>query len=71
MKVKELKEMLQQYPEDMEILNGRCSDYEIIEVNEWSVVRGVDKNGWVMRSHPTMSKENKAKEKSYLALEGN
>ena len=40
MKVKELKEMLQQYPEDMEILNGRCSDYEIIEVNEWSVVRG-------------------------------
>lgn len=71
MNVGQLKKMLEQYPEDMEILNGRCSDYEIISEDEWSVVQGVAKEGWVMRSHPTMSAENKSQEKSYLYLSGN
>lgn len=71
MNVKDLKKMLEKYPDDMEILNGRCSDYELITEDEWAVVKGVDKDGWVMRSHPTMSKENKANEKEYLRLEGN
>jgi hypothetical protein len=69
--VGELKALLAQYPDSMRIVNGRCSDYEIISANEWSVVQGVDKNGWVMRSHPTMSAENKAAEESFLYLEGN
>lgn len=71
MKVIDLKRMLDKYPDDMEILNGRYSDYALISEDEWSVVKGVDKDGWVMRSHPTMSEENKAKEKEYLYLEGN
>lgn len=71
MKVIELRKMLEKYPDDMEILNGWYSDYALISADEWSVVTGVDKDGWVMRSHPTMSEENKAKEKEYLYLEGN
>ena len=71
MNVGQLKKMLEQYPDDMEILNRRYSDYQIISEGEWHVVQGVEKDGWVMRSHPTMSEENKRKEKSYLYLEGN
>ncbi len=71
MNVGDLKKMLENYPDDMEILNGRCSDYCIISTDEWSVVSGVEKNGWVMRSHTTMSEENKSNEKSYLYLQGN
>ena len=76
MNVGELKKMLEQYPDDMEVLNGRCSDYAIVQESEWRVVMGVPhgnswRDGWVMRSHPTMSAENKAKEKAYLYLEGN
>jgi hypothetical protein len=71
MNVGELKKMLEQHPDDMEILNGRYSDYEIISEDEWSVVSGVANGGWVMRSHPTMSEENKRKEKQYLYLVGN
>lgn len=32
MTVKELKIMLDKYPDDMEVLNSRCSDYDTIEV---------------------------------------
>jgi len=77
MTVLELKKMLDKYPDDMEILNSRHSDYEIISEDEWSVIKGVDRkdsgwnDGWVMRSHPTMSEENKKNEKEYLYLEGN
>jgi hypothetical protein len=49
----------------------RGSDLEIIKEDEWEVVKGVEQDDWVMRSHPTMSEENKAKEKEYLALDGN
>ena len=71
MTVGELKKMLERYPDDMEIVNERYSDYEIIREDDWSVVRGVEHGGWVMRSHSTMSAKNKAKEKPYLHLTGN
>ena len=73
MNVSELKRMLNKYPDDMEILNGRYSDYELIKEDEWTVIKAVLQAdaGYVMRSHPTMSEENKAKEKEYLYLEGN
>lgn len=71
MNVGELKRMLEQYPDDMEILNGRCSDYALVQEYEWRVVKAVPQGQFVMRSHPTMSPENKAKEKEYLYLEGN
>ena len=57
--------------DDMEIVNGRYSDYMIISEEEWSVIKGVDKKGWVMRSHPRMGEKNKEKEKEYLYLKGN
>lgn len=72
MNVGDLKKMLEQYPDEMEILNERCSDYQLISESEWKVVKGVLNPGcWVMRSHPTMSEDNKSKEKEYLFLEGN
>jgi len=71
MTVLELKKMLGKYPDDMEVVNMRCSDWDVIIENEWSVIDGVEKEHWVMRSHPTMSEENKLKEKKYLALMGN
>jgi hypothetical protein len=71
MNVKELKDLLNKYPDDMVILNTRYSDYQIVSESDWTVIKGVDNNGWVMRSHPTMSDENKLKERSYLHLAGN
>lgn len=71
MNVCELKKFLDDYPDDMVIVNGRYSDYEIIQPGDFSIIHGVEKDGWVMRSHPTMSAENKANLKSYLYLEGN
>ncbi len=71
MTVKELREFLSKYPDNLEIVNGRCSDYEIISEDEWSIIKGVPKQGWVMTSHLTMSEENKKEEKEYLALAGN
>ena len=75
MNVGELKKTLEKYPNDMEIINSRHSDYEIVLEEDWEVVQGVENgwNGlsfWVMRSHPTMSEENKRREKSYLCLSG-
>lgn len=71
MTVKELKQMLDKYPDDMEILNGRCSDYSLIKEDEWSVVEGVKKDCWVMRAHRTMSDAEKLQVKKFLYLEGN
>lgn len=72
MNVGDLRKMLEKYPDDMEILNERCSDYDLVEESEWSVVKAVPTgNGWLMRSHPTMSEENKRNEKEYLHLAGN
>lgn len=72
MTVEELIKMLKKYPKDMQIINSRYSDYELIEEDEWSIVEAVpDPAGWLMRSHPTMSDENKANAKRYLHLQGN
>lgn len=72
MNVKQLREMLEGYPDNMEIISDRFSDYQVISDGVLRVVAGVANTGeWIMRSHPTMSAENKAKEKQYLLLEGN
>lgn len=71
MTVGDLKKMLDKYPDDMEILNERMSDYSIVTECEWGIVKAVPKNDYVMRSHPTMSDENKRLEKEYLHLDGN
>ena len=71
MNVAQLKLMLNKYPDAMEIINERCSDYDLVKEDEWSVVKGVDKDGYIMRSHETMSDENKKNMKEYLLLKGN
>lgn len=57
MNVGELKKMLEQYPDDMEILNDRHSDYDLVTLEDWSVVKAVPRDYYWMRSHPTMSVE--------------
>lgn len=71
MNVKELRHALEQYPDDMEVLYSCCSDYERMEADDIGVVKAVDQNGYWMRSHPTMSADNKAREKEYLLFPGN
>ncbi len=71
MNVGELKKMLDKYPDDMEVINQRYSDYDLVTEDEWHVVKAVDKRGYVMRPHPTMSHENELAQKDYLLLGGN
>ena len=71
MNVKELRELLSQHPDDMEVLYKACSDYNHLDSVEIETVKAVDNNDWLMRSHPTMSQENKDKEKTYLLFPGN
>ena len=71
MNVKELKELLAEHPDDLEILFQCFSDYSRMCAEDIEVVKAVDKGEWLMRGHPTMSQENKDKEKAYLLLPGN
>jgi len=69
--VKELKEILAQYPDDMEILYRLYSDYEMLNADDISVVEAVDQNGYWMRTHPTMSADNQSRKSTYLLFPGN
>jgi len=71
MTVLELKKMLENYPDNMEIITDRFSDYTIVEEEEFKIVKAVLRDHWLMRSHPTMSEEDKLLEKEYLHLDGN
>ena len=71
MNVCEMREMLAKYPDNMELIVDRFSDYTNILENEWSVVKAVPTEYGFMRSHETMSDENKKNEHEYLHLEGN
>lgn len=72
MNVGELKKLLEQYPDNMEVLYCCHSDYARMEVDDVYPVEAVMKSGdWAMRSHPTMSEENKAQAKTYLLFPGN
>ena len=71
MTVFDLKKMLEKYPDNMEIICDRFSDYTFIKKDEWTVVSAVPQEYGAMRSHKTMSEENKKNEKLYLHLEGN
>lgn len=68
MTVGELIKMFETYPDEMEIVTEKHSDYALI--SECEIIKGVDMDGWVMESHQTMSQENKKKEKKYLYLSG-
>ncbi len=70
--VKDLKDILSNLPEEMELIEIRYSDYESMRPELWEVVKGVDNNGqYIMSSHETMSEAHKAREKEYLLFKGN
>lgn len=57
MNVKELIAELQELPEDLIVVASSCSDYAEVE---GAVVHDVVCKSWYfMRTHPTMSKEDK------------
>lgn len=66
MNVKELRSLLEKYPDDMDVVCEKYSDYDLVTDDE--IIKGVDKTGFIMRSHLTMSEENKKAEKEYLVL---
>lgn len=68
MNVKQLKELLSKYPEDMTVLHSQHSDYVEVDDDFICIKNAVNMSSWFMRSHPTMSDENVKKEKQYLIL---
>lgn len=71
MNVGELKKVLEKYPDDMTVLYRLHSDWEFMKEDDITHSQGVPNHIWVMRSHPTMSEQNKAKEQSFLVFPGN
>lgn len=71
MNVGELKKLLEKYPDDMTVLKIMYSDYCELEAGDFSVEKAVPQTSYFMRSHPTMSEANKAKEAEFLVLVGN
>lgn len=67
MNVKELKELLQKFPDDMEIVYNCHSDFSPYD-SEPETTELVPQSGWYMSPHPTMSTENKSKLRTYLVL---
>lgn len=71
MTVKELIEHLKTFDEELEVICERYSDLQKTPKEDFFVQRAVDKDFYVMRSHPTMSEENKSLERDYLCIKGN
>lgn len=62
-----MKERLKHLPDGMEVITDEHSDYA--PVNFAGVVKAVPQSGgWTMRSHDTMSDENKAHETYVLRI---
>ena len=77
MTTKELRERLLELDPSgtMEVLNDRCSDWEKVNADDVSIVRGVAKPSisgrLVMRAHPTMSEAEKVLARDYVHIVGN
>lgn len=51
MTVKELKDFLSKYPDDMEIIERRFSDLDAMNIDNWSKIRAIDvrtRRGYIM-----------------------
>jgi hypothetical protein len=69
MNIKDLKEIIKDLPDDMEVIQMVYSDFHHLEKKEFTLVKAVaTSNGWLMRSHPTMSDSTKKAEKTYLLI---
>jgi hypothetical protein len=67
----ELRRFLEAYPDEMPVIYELYSDYSPLSEKDIKVVGGVDKNSYVMRTHPTMSDDNKRREQQFLCFPGN
>lgn len=58
---------------NMEVIRTMCSDYEEFDESMVDVVTAVKKSSacYVMRSHPTMSPEEKAAAREFIHFSGN
>ena len=71
MTVSQLMQYLSTLPKDMGILYCAYSDYNELEADQLQTVKAVLQSGYAMRSHPTMSEDNKSREREYLLFPGN
>ncbi len=66
--VSALKQLLDKYPDSMEVVVEKYSDYALIDRNECQLMTAVPTDWGVMRHHPSMSEDNLSKAKTYLRL---
>ena len=71
MTINQLIEYLQTFPPELEVLERRYSDYDLMEKDNWHIVQAVNKGYYRMRTHYSLTEEDKAKAKNYLLFEGN
>ena len=55
----------------MEILITMYSDYNLLNKDDFEIITAIPQGYYYMRSHPTMSEENRNKEEVYLHIKGN
>jgi len=70
MKVREFKELLNHYPDDMTVIIYDMSDFKDIDPERCRIIQAVDQKSWYMHPHPTMSERNKRNETKYLLIDG-
>lgn len=72
--VKALREFLAAFPDDMQVLETRCSDLGPMSITDWGVIEGRQmvsgRYGWVQRVE-AMTDGNRAEVKQYLHFSGN
>lgn len=74
MTVKELREFLAQFPDDMQVLETRNSDLGPMELSDWGLIKGIERvsgsYGWVQRLN-RMTPERRDLVREYLHFAGN
>ena len=73
MTVKELIELLQQFPSELEVLEQRYSDFQLMESKNWHLIEAlpIPSQESYIKYHSTMNEEQKFALKTYLLFEGN
>jgi hypothetical protein len=66
MNVKELQTKLAELDPEMEVIVECFSDYDV--VNTLNIIHAVPQNGYIMRTHRTMSIKNAEKQKKYVYI---
>jgi hypothetical protein len=66
--VGQLKEILKKYPDELEVVFPLYSDYDVSAEDDITLIKVVDRGFYHMRSHDTMSAENKRLEKECLCI---